>query len=225
MISILMATRGRLESMERFVTSVLETADIPNNIEFIVYIDDDDSSYDECDWVQNVKIHRGPRKILSTCFEYERGSGPIFMLAGDDLVFHTQGWDTKVLETFNQYPDRIVLVYGEDGDPNKEKGNATHPFIHKNWIDAVGRYLPPYFSGDFPDTWLTALADAVGRKVKIDIYTEHIHPAFGKRKLDTTDDEKWEKHFRDNMPQKYLDTLPEREADAAKLKKFIEEFK
>lgn len=225
MISFLLPTRGRLASLKRFVGSVLETADNPSNIEFICYVDEDDTSYDEWNTPEQVVIFKGPRQNLSMCYIWTGATGPIYAMGGDDVVFHTKGWDTKVLAEFEKVPDGILLVYGDDGNPNNTTGNATMSFIHENWIKAVGRYLPPYFSGDFVDTWLTALADGVGRKVKIDIYTEHLHPAFGKREQDQTDKDKWEKHFRDDMPQKYLDTLPEREADIAKLKKFIQDFK
>jgi len=223
MISFLIPTRGRLGFLQRFVKSVLNTADNPENIEFIVYVDEDDSSYDKWNCPKQVKIKKGIRKNLSQCHDYQRATGSIYFIGGDDAIFHTKGWDSKVLAEFEKYPDKILLVYGDDGNP-EDNGNATMPFIHKNWTKAVGRCLPPYFSGDFSDTWLTYLADGVGRKVKIDIYTEHIHPAFGKREQDQTDKDKWEKHFRDNMPQKYLDTKPERDIEITKLKKFIEEF-
>lgn len=224
MISFLLPTRGRLESLKRFVKSVLDTADEPNNIEFICYVDDDDPSYDNWEHPRQVFLFRGPRQNLSMCYIWPGGTGPIYVMGGDDVVFHTKGWDTKVLAEFEKVPDKILLVYGDDGNPENTE-NATMPFIHENWIKAVGRYLPPYFSGDFTDTWLTALAEGVDRKVKIDIVTEHLHPAFGKREQDQTDKDKWEKHFRDDMPQKYLDTLPEREEDIEKLRKFMEEFK
>ncbi len=223
MISFLLPTRKRLASLKQFVNSVLETADDPKKIEFICYVDEDDYSYDDWDTPMQVVITKGPRRNLSQCYLWEEAIGPIYVMGGDDVIFHTRGWDTTVLAEFEKYPDRILLVYGDDGNPEKN-GNATMPFIHKNWIKAVGRYLPPYFSGDFTDTWLTALADGVGRKVKIDILTEHIHPAFGKREQDQTDKDKWEKHFRDNMPQKYLDTEYERRSDIKKMKKFIENY-
>lgn len=223
MISFLLPTRGRLVRLKMFVDSVLNTADNPSNVEFICYVDDDDKSYDEWDTPTQVVITKGPRKNLSQCYHWEEAIGPIYVMGGDDVYFRTRGWDTKVLAEFEKVPDKILLVYGDDGNPEKN-GNATMPFIHKNWIKAVDRYLPPYFSGDFTDTWLTALADGVSRKVKIDIVTEHIHPAFGKRDQDQTDKDKWEKHFKDDMPQKYLDTLPEREEDIKKLKKFIDKY-
>lgn len=225
MISFLVPTRGRPEMLLNFVTSVLLTAAKPNGIEFIVRLDNDDPSYDSWEFLPQVKIEYGERKNLAQLYEWERASGEILVMGADDVVFHTKGWDTKVLAEFEKVPDKILLVYGDDGNPNNATANATMPFIHKNWIKAVGRYLPPYFSGDFIDTWLTALADGVGRKVKIDIYTEHLHPAFGKREQDQVDKDKWEKHFSGNMPQKYLDTEPERLEEIEKLKKFIEEFK
>lgn len=210
--------------LNRFVDSVLTTADFPDEVEFIVYIDEDDHSYDGWEHPYQVKIRRGVRKNLSQCYEYERATGDILMMGGDDMVFHTKRWDSIVKKAFDLYSDKIVLVYGDDGDPNHES-YGTAPFIHRNWVKVVGRYLPPYFSGDFTDTWLNAVADALGRKMKVDIYTEHIHPAFGKRERDDTDNAKWHKHFRDDMPGKYLDTLDERVSEIKKLRKFIQNFK
>ncbi len=224
MISFLLPTRKRLAMLKQFVNSVLETADNPKDIEFICYVDEDDHSYDDWDTPTQVVITKGPRRNLSQCYLWEEAIGPIYVMGGDDVVFHTRGWDTKVLAEFEKVPDKILLVYGDDGDP-RPKHYGTMPFIHKNWIKTLDRYVPPYFSGDFTDTWLNELADGVGRKVKVDIVTEHIHPAFGKREQDQTDKDKWEKHFKDDMPQKYLDSLPERLADIKKLKKFMEGFK
>lgn len=224
MISILTPTRGRPEMLAKFVDSAFKTADNPHGVEFIVRIDDDDTSYDNWIYPSQVKIEKGPRKNLAEMFEWERGAGPYYFNGSDDLIFHTKGWDTKVIEAFDKYPDKIALVYGDDGNPN-ETTNISLAFVHRNWIEATGRYFPTFFSGDFVDTWLTFLADGVERRHKIDIYTEHIHPAFGKREQDQTDKDKWEKHFRDNMPKLYEDTLVERLEDVEKLKKFINEFK
>lgn len=221
MISILLPTRGRLNNMRRLTTSVLDTADNPEDIEFIVYVDDDDNSYDTWHYPKNVKLYQVERQTLALYYNaaYEKATGPIYMLGSDDVIFHTKGWDTKVQNAFDQYSDKILLVYGDDGDPNKEKRFGTLPFIHKNWVEAVGRFLPPYFSGDFVDTWLNEMADGVGRKVMIDIFTEHMHPAFGKAPDDPTYAEKWTKHFRDDMPGVYASKADERQSDIEKLKK------
>lgn len=224
MISIMIPTRGRLEMIDACVRSILDTANDPTIVEIVVYTDDDDSSYDDWNFPENVKIIQGPRKKLSAYFSMEGCTGDIFLMCNDDVRFRTQDWDIKVLEVFLRSPDKIIAVYGDDGNPN-ETTNAPFCFIHKNWVNVTGHLVPPYFSNNFLDTWVNDIADMLGRKVRISIVTEHIHPDFGKREKDQTDHDKWEKHWSENMPQKYIDTLPEREEEAVKLKKFIEEFK
>lgn len=225
-ISLLCPSKGRLFELKRMVKSALNTADDPQAIEIVVCMDDDIYIWD--DRPHNVLLIKPQDKLnVSQLWNLasEIAHGPIYHMANDDIVFRTQGWDTTVIETFKKYPDGIALVFGYDGDPNKEKNFGPHPFIHENWIKAVGRYLPPYFSGDFVDTWLNDMADGVDRKNQIDIMIEHLHPAFGKREADKTDKDKWDKHWRDDMPQKYLETIEEREADTEKLRAWIKAWK
>ncbi len=218
-ISILLPTRNRPKLLENFINSVLATADKPEEIEFIVSVEHGDKSYKKK--YPNTVLLDGGDKILADRYEWKHASGDIFMLANDDIIFHTQGWDTIVKRVFDRYSDKIVLVHGKDGDPRTDKIQHPFPFIHRTWVEIIGRFLPPYFSGDFVDTWLCDVANAMGRRVPVDIYTEHLHPAFDKREQDETDKVKWEKHFKDDMPQKYLDTLPEREQEIKKLKQHI----
>ncbi len=225
MISILLPTRGRPDNLKRMAESAYATADAPDDIEIVAVVDDDDYSYDSLGPLyQDIVIIKVPRTILSKYWNiaYEHANGPIYMHCGDDIVFQTDGWDTKVKEEFAKYPDKIVLVYGDDGDPNKEKNFGTHSFIHKNWVDAVGYFVPPYFSSDFNDTWLNEVADSIGRKVKIDILTEHMHFAFRKGELDLTHAERLVRHWKDNTPALYEAKAAERAADAEKLKALMQ---
>lgn len=221
MISLLLPSRGRPFNVQRLAESAISHADEPDDIELIVYIDDDDKSYDNKKFPEQVYIKTTKRTLLSNYWNmaYESASGPIYMHCGDDIVMQTQGWDTKVKEAFDRYPDKIVLIYGDDGDPNKDKKFGTHSFIHQNWVDALGYFVPPYFSSDFNDTWLNELADMIGRKEKIDILTEHMHFAFRKGELDLTHAERLVRHWKDNTPAIYESKADERKADAEKLRK------
>lgn len=226
MVSLTLPSRQRLASLQALVSSVFDTADNPDEVEVIVYDDNDptDNTYQQWAPPKNVKIYRTKhRQTLSHYWQlaYEKSQGPIYMLCNDDVLFHTKGWDTKVKEAFDKYPDKIVLIYGEDGDPNKEKNFGALPFVHQNWIDAVGYFTVPYFSGDFVDTWLNDVADGIDRKLKIKIYTEHLHPAFGKGEMDETRSSRWKKHWKDDMPGLYLSKADERKTDIEKLKKAI----
>lgn len=214
----------RCVNPSRFVRSAIDLADRPDEIEFVIVMDDDDRSYDGWTPPVPVIIMSSVRKTLALYYNDAQAlaAGPIYLLGSDDEIIRTQGWDTKVLAAFECYPDRIVNVFADDGSPRPDKDFAIIPFLHQNWIDAVGRYLPPYFSGDFVDTWLNDVADQLGRKHKLDVTIEHMHPAWGKAVEDATYAEKWVKHFRDDMPQKYLDTQWERDAEVEKLRAVID---
>lgn len=220
MISVLVPTRNRPRSVTRLLTSALATAD--TEVEFVFYVDeDDDSSVDVINRYDG-KIITGPRIVLSEmwnrCAEHARFD--VMMHCGDDIVFRSNHWDTIVLDEFDRVPDKILLVHGRDGFQDEKLG--THSFIHRNWVDVVGYFVPPYFSSDYNDTWLNEVADALGRRRYVpEIYTEHMHPAAGKGELDTTHQERLARHTRDNVAQLYAEKQAERYADVKKLQAFI----
>ena len=227
-ISLLCPTRNRSNFMKELWESVLSTAENHNEIELIFYIDNDDTKSIEMyktlgDNVNAVIGERGNgnlSEMWNKC--YDQSKADIVMHCGDDIRFRTKNWDTTVLSKFNEYTDKIVLVYGNDGIRHDDL--ATHGFLHKNWIKTIGYFLPPYFASDMNDYWLTTVARNIGRLQKINIYTEHLHPAVGKHELDITHQERIERGKRDNVRQLYANKENEREEDCKKLNKFIREF-
>lgn len=224
MISILLPSRQRPENVRRMVKSALKTAKNPDDIEIIVRLDEDDPTAKELmnNPPKNAQLFTGPRVVLSEMWNecYERSNGDILMHAGDDIVFRTDGWDVAVIQTFEQYPDHIVFVFGNDDSPHN--GNfGTHGFIHRKWAETVGYFVPPYFSSDFNDTWLNDVAKAIGRHQHIQILTEHMHPDFGKGELDQTHKDRIVRHKRDNVASIYESKAGEREEDAKKLQAVI----
>lgn len=219
MISLLLPSRGRPGNIERLWNSAKETAD--GEIEMTVRLDDDDpSKYPE---IEGVKYLYGPRDVLSKYWNecYEHAVGPIFMHCGDDIIFRTQGWDTIVHDKFNEHNDRIVFVHGDDGLHNAAFG--THGFIHKNWVDAVGYFVPPYFSSDFNDTWLNDVANDIGRRAHVPILTEHMHFVNGKGPLDQTHQDRLDRHHTDNVDALYHsnEMRVKRQNDAEKLRRVM----
>jgi glycosyltransferase involved in cell wall biosynthesis len=216
LISLLLPSRGRPENLKRLADSVNATA--VGDVELIVVVDEDDpSEY----WGEgNVSVCTVPRQSRMAMYwnmAYQQASGDILMQCSDDIVFHTPGWDIIVRDAFEQYADRIVFVFGDDGDPTH--GNyGTHGFVHRTWVETVGYFVPPYFSADYTDTWLNDLADRVGRKRRVPIVTEHMHFTFHKGELDLTHAERLVRLWRDDNTGIYASREHEREADAAKLK-------
>jgi hypothetical protein len=215
-ISILCPTRGRPQSVLNLLKSLMDTSSVMPEVVF--YIDDDDPTFPSTLPVSNSKVIRGPRILMTEMWNRcaEQASGEIMLLSGDDVLFKTKGWDDQVRRAFAAFPDRLVLVHGDDGI----HGNrfATHCFLHRAWIDAVGYFSPPYFSSDYGDTWINEVFNAVNRRVFLPIETEHLHPIAGKGEWDQTHKDRLERHKRDDVTKKYEDLLPERISDIRKVK-------
>lgn len=227
LISILVPSRGRALAFSRLVRSIESMAAHSRRVEIVSYHDEDDpdlslypnfSLYPFYDHMRLVK----PRVILSEAWNkcYQHASGEILMHCGDDIVFRTPGWDTIIRETFRRFDDRIVLVHGDDMSVNTD-ALATHGFLHRRWVETVGYFVPPYFSCDWNDVWLTEVADAIDRRVKVPVITEHLHYTFDKRERDATDAEREERGREDNVVDLYKSMAKERRSDAAKLKEVM----
>lgn len=227
-ISLLCPTRGRPAGMRRLVESCDRNA--AGNVEVVFYLDDDDQAAIET--AQQLAAARGggivplvgPRIVLSAMWNRcaEVAAAPILMHCGDDIVFRTVRWDDLVVEAFAGYPDGIVFVHGDDRLQGGRLG--THGFLHRAWVDAVGYFVPPYFSSDWNDTWLTEVANAIGRRVYLPaVVTEHMHPLAGKATWDLTHRERLARGERDQVAQLYADKAAERAMDAAVLRAAMRE--
>lgn len=228
MISLLLPSRGRPTSVDRLIASARATAHAPENLEFVIRLDDDDPTTVHPHLTQyreqsSVKLLTGPRTTLSAywneCWRVARG--PIFAQMGDDIVFRTQNWDQMVLDAFDAVPDKIALVHGDDGGSNG-KNFATHGFLHRHWTDTLGYFTAPYFSSDFGDSWLMDLAERVGRRRYIEMLTDHLHPVHGKGEWDQTHQERLARHSADRPQDLFEQKTPERVRDAIKLHNVIQ---
>jgi hypothetical protein len=226
MISLLVPTRGRPESMQRFCEACFTTAHHPDSIEVLFYIDSDDEV--SLAYMQTVaqdsriRCVVGPRIYLAEAWNVlcRASRYDIVMQTGDDAVFKTEGWDSRVLEEFKKFPDNIVFVYVKDGIQNGKVGTLN--FVHKDWVHAVGYYLPPYFYTDFNDLWLTEVAKRIKRAVYLeDVFIQHLHPAVGTAILDKTHQERIQKVNQTNGWKIYKALKFKRKEDATRLKGVI----
>ena len=220
-ISIIAPTRKRPDNVKRLIDSATLTAENQQNIEFCFYVDNDDSLNVSDD---RVRVYRGDRIILSEMWNkaYTLSSGDICMHGGDDIVFRTKGWDKMVIDAFNEVRDKILLVHGDDGHFGDSFG--THCFLHRNWVNTVGYFIPPYFSSDYNDTWLNEVENAIGRRKYLQFITEHMHWTFNKGPLDETHKERIERHKRDHVEDIYRQTEGKRREGVENLQQFINSF-
>ena len=224
LISVLLPSRGRPDALLAMVNSLSATAAHRRRIEVIVYLDEDDpalSDYWKLIFNDTVAVHYHvePRRLLSECWNFaaSKANGEILMHGGDDVQFATPGWDQQVRDAFAASQDKILLVQGDDLSPNRET-LATHGFLHRRWVETVGYFLPPLFSCDWNDVWITEVADMLGRRVRLPFVTEHLHHSFGKREHDLTDAEREARGREDDVVSLYKRTAKDRVSDAAKLR-------
>jgi len=228
-ISLLCPTRGRPANVSRMLESVFSN-DTSNTSQIVFFLDNDDHITIEVvqsllvEYGTRIKAKIGPRnrniaKMHNHCAS--AADGDILGLSDDDVVYRTIGWNEIIEEAFAACPDKILLAYGADGLHNQH--HATHPFIHRTWLETTGYFVPEYFTGDYSDTWLFDVATRLGRTRYLEnLSTEHMHPAAGKAEWDATYNERFELQATQN-PGHLFDTLAhERVEDARKLQGVID---
>ena len=230
MITFLCPTRNRPQGLRRLIESAIRKASGHMPIAFGFYIDDDDDISEKA--IKNIQSDtradlwfiRGPRlhKLSEASNILARAtSGGIMFFCGDDVEVSTINWDRYVYEEFSKYSDKILLVYGDDGIQHSKL--ATHFFIHKNWVNILGHVLPPVFTGDWVDNWVTEVASLLGRiKYLPDVKLPHHHCTIGKSPVDLTYLEKFNKDRAYNPSKVFEDTKALRIEDINKLKQFID---
>jgi hypothetical protein len=190
-ISILCPSRGRLEPLKLAINSALETASHPDRIEFCIWIDNDDSTYDDFllhNKVKNIQVIRGQRMWLSIMYNCLAAiaKGEYLMWIGDDSKFCTNGWDKLLTDEIDKFDNQIGLVYVNDL-ANYEQKYATMGMLHRNWITSFGFLLTPHLRDNGIDGWVTDVARQIGRcKFMEEVHIEHLQYRQGKSIIDKT---------------------------------------
>jgi len=242
MISICCPSRGRPGLAARMVESINRTVSKPSNVEIMLYLNDDDEKLQE--YKQNIdkKYYTiGPNQ--STCLTWNqlanKASHDILFLAGDDIQFVTKDWDKNIIRAFDQHADKICMVVPFDGNgkgkgknllPNNEPYTLTegdvagspHFALHRNWIKALGYFVPPFFWHWYVDTYTQTVARKLGRCMLLTktmvqakkIFDDTAILVRQNLNINVRDDYVWSK-----VKDRHLD------ADVKKLQEFIDNFK
>jgi hypothetical protein len=233
LISVLIPSRNRPQGLRELCDSLFNNANNPNQIEVIVYFDLDDSYIPEyveyfneltLKYTNPIKTIIGPKLVLS---DYPNkllqiASSDIFMNLGDDMRCKAKGWDEIIIEAINEYPDKINFVYVDDGywGPNL----ASHHIIHRNYVECLGYFYPPFFDFGYSDAWMFQVAQKVGRIKFLPILFEHMHYSIGKGDFDQTYQDKLEKNQNNIYGDLFVSTEYLRDQDVKKLQSYIKSF-
>lgn len=230
-ISILIPTRNRIKNMIRLLESIEQTC-VDKLPQIILYVDDDDRSYESLHHNKDITIVHGPTIKLSNTYNFLRKhileENKIIMIAGDDITFTYKGWDQDVKNAFKNGPrDGLIMVgFQPEEELNKTAGVSqnflTNFFISKIWHFLLGYTTPPYFWSDYCDTWFNELADAIDRKIVIPkVGINHLHYLNNKAEFDETYRARIEakQYYRPDVV--WNDTSGVRLSNIGKLKEYI----
>lgn len=81
----------------------------------------------------------------------------LFMLGADDMIFTTPGWDKALLDHYNALENKIHVYALKD---SRDIDGTPHPIVTREYILAMGYFLPPIFLHWFVDTWTVQIAKA-----------------------------------------------------------------
>lgn len=168
-IAILCPTRKRSEQCQRMVSSAYRNS-VGNVLIYIAVSDDESQEYQDALFVpdQNrvgVCMVAQPDG-MPTAHKWNRlaelASGqPVshFMLGSDDIIFDTPGWDKSLLDHYNASENKIHVYSLRD---SRDPEGTPHPIVTREYIEAMGYFLPPIFLHWFVDSWTVAIAKANG---------------------------------------------------------------
>jgi glycosyltransferase involved in cell wall biosynthesis len=191
-ISLLLPTRGRPALVERLFRSIVETTTHLDHVEVILYADEDDAGSHHLA-SERVSVTRiiGPRMSMG---EYNtaclaRARGDIIILANDDMVIRTPGWDDRVAEIDAEFADKIYLAYCNDCFKTRV---CTFPILSRHTCELLVEPYPAAYQGAFIDTHLfdlfKRLQQAGFDRIRYldDVVFEHLHFRTGRAVRDAT---------------------------------------
>lgn len=196
-ISLLCPTRGRPDRICVMIESVIKTTEKLENVEILFYIDSDDDKKD--DYIvsinnllnkynnpfKRVLPHIGEPMSVSKSWNIiaEKCEGDILVMANDDEVWITKGWDRRLNEEADKFPDDIYCIYFDDG---VNKG-CSFPMVSRKWYETLGYFTPGIFKFLANDTWIQHIAQYIERLHYVpDVLVEHRHYLYNKSEMDET---------------------------------------
>ncbi|MBN1980565.1 MAG: glycosyltransferase family 2 protein [Chitinivibrionales bacterium] len=191
-IALLVPSRERINHKMTLATSIALTAHNIGDVVLYFGIDSDDPTKEYFQAVANafsfIKLviipsdgtFHGLGRLWNVCAH--QSSEEIIAMIGDDMIFHTIGWDREIINQF-QSPDPLKMVYCNDGA--QQHRIAVNCFVHRSYVDITGYFMREDFLVDYMDVWIQQVFSALGRLYyRPDIFIEHRHWSFGKSAVD-----------------------------------------
>lgn len=183
-VSVLCPSRGRPAALAESVASLIDTATLPEYVEVLVRVDDDDQPYPR---PPRCRFRSGPRYGYAGLHRYynelaEMATGTWLLVWNDDARMCSPGWDVRIADLGPCVASPTT---------NHGTGAVIFPAVPAEWVRQVGHVsLSPH-----NDSWweyvgrelgvLRYLPDVVVRHERADLTGGHDDDTFAARSYDT----------------------------------------
>lgn len=162
MIAILCPTVGRPHKCKAMIDSVRETVCSPVNIQLAID-QDEKEKYEAVLGLKEKPNHICYRKGMPTVYKWNMLASvafknpeiKLFMLGADDMAFRTSGWDIALIEHYESLTNKIHVYALQD---SRDVTGTPHPIVTREYIEAMGYFLPPIFLHWCVDVWTREIA-------------------------------------------------------------------
>lgn len=162
MIAILVPSRGRPEQFLRLMNTAYSTASSGKNFTIYSYIADDDNTaptyaahvmrygkmFTGSDYPTAYKWNLLAEQAMKDGFS-------LFMLGADDMIFATPCWDEALINHYNSLERKQHVYHLQD---SRDINGTPHPIVTREYIQAMGYFMPPQFLHWQIDTWTVDIA-------------------------------------------------------------------
>lgn len=175
LITILCPTRSRPELLDKAVDLIDKHTSRKDQVNMWLLVDNDDlqtcalihSGWSEKFDIKVSFLIDDPTITLGDGLNrlwQAASNGGIYLYMGDDHQMMTSNWDVTLRETFNSGPkDRYLIA--QICDLHRNSDDLIIWAVTAEWLNTIGRFVPPYFPFWFIDMWVDHVSVMAGRKV------------------------------------------------------------
>jgi hypothetical protein len=176
-IAILLPTRGRTDSLDRSVISIMNRAVDPDSIQILFAFDTDDTVGQE-HFTRSVQPWLDLKGIAYEAVLFEplgyirlneylnalalRADADWVFFWNDDAIMDTAGWDRVIASHTGEF--KILSVHA-----NRDHPYSIFPIVPRAWIDTLG-YLSPH---QINDCWISQQAYLLDVYERIPVWVTH----------------------------------------------------
>lgn len=176
-ISVLVPLRERTALFDHMVQTLVSTAANPAGVEVIVRCDEDDEEsltylrYRSMMWRAQVAEsafivgprYRGYATLGTFINEAARLSrADLLLVVNDDVEFQTPGWDAKLVQVAQRYPDGMFDLAV---DTVLNNANCVFPCQSRRQVELLGCFYDERVI--YPDIWLRDVLQPFGRLIRV----------------------------------------------------------